>query len=332
MPQLRQNIITGDWVVIAPQRAKRPNDFMIPQSVKITDKSKCPFCPGSTGYKGNEKIHRASTDNILVIENKYPAFVEDESKAQIRSYYLEKSFYRARPSVGDHEVVIIKNHDLNLMTFDKNIMTEMFQVIKQRCNSMKEERGVVSIMPIYNHGAEAGASIDHPHAQIFASGIVANLVGRELDGAEKYYGINGSCVFCDIIAHELEEKVRIVYENDDFVVKTAYAARFPMETWIFPKRHQSQFEEISKAETVQLSDALVYTVRSMEKNVPNIPLNWYIHTLPTTHKGSSSYHWHLEITPRLANYGGFELGSGIIIDIMSPEDSAEYLRKPEKRD
>jgi len=332
MPQLRQNIITGDWVVIAPERAKRPNEFVIPQSVKITDKSKCPFCPDSEGYKKNEKVHRANTENIMVIENKYPAFIENESKSQIRSYYVEGSFYRARPSIGDHEVVIVKNHGLSLMTFDKNIMTEMFQVIKQRYDCMKEERGVVSIMPIYNHGAEAGASIDHPHAQIFASGIVANAVGKEMDGAERYYGINGSCVFCDIIAHELKEKVRVVYENDDFVVVTFYAARFPMETWIYPKKHQSQFETLFKDELIQLSDALIYTVRSMEKNVPNIPLNWYIHTLPTTHKDSSSYHWHLEITPRLANYGGFELGSGIIIDIMSPEDAAEYLRKPEQKE
>jgi len=329
MPQLRQNIITGDWVVIAPERAKRPNDFVIPQGVKVADKDKCPFCIGTSGYKKNEKVQRAATENIYVIENRYPAFVEDESKAQIRSYYLEGSFYRARPSVGDHEVVVIKNHDLNLMTFSHEIMVEMIEVIKNRYDCMKQEKGVVSIVPIYNHGAEAGASIEHPHAQIFASGIVSNMVGKEMDGAERYYGINGSCVFCDIIAHEKKEKVRIVDENESFIATTAYSARFPMETWIFPKDHQSQFELISKSEISNLASILKLVLRNMEANVKNIPLNWYIHTLPTTHKDSSSYHWHLEITPRLANYGGFELGSGVIIDIMSPEDAAEYLRKPE---
>lgn len=331
MPQLRQNIITGDWVVIAPERAKRPNDFVIPQSVKVADKSKCPFCPTLSGFKKNEKVHCASTENIFVIENRYPAFIENESKSQIRSYYLEGSFYRARPSVGDHEVVIIKDHNLNMMMFSCEIMTELFKVIKQRYECMKEERGVVSIMPIYNHGAEAGASVEHPHAQIFASGIVANMVGKEMDGAEKYYGINGSCVFCDIIFHEQKEKVRVVQVNEDFIAATTYAARFPMETWIFPKKHQSQFETVSNSELSNLARILIFVVRNMQANIPNVPLNWYIHTLPTTHEGSSSYHWHLEITPRLANYGGFELGSGIIIDIMSPEDSAEYLRKPEKR-
>lgn len=332
MPQLRQNIITGDWVVIAPERAKRPNDFVIPKSVKISDKSKCPFCIGSEEHKKNKKVARSSTENIYVLENRYPAFVESEDKAQVRSYYTENSFYRAKPAIGDHEVVVIKNHDLNLMNFNKSLMTELISVIKDRYNCMAKENGVISIVPIYNHGAEAGASIEHAHAQIFASGIVANTVGTEIDGAERYYGINGSCVFCDIIKHEIKEKVRVVYENDSFLAATVYAARFPMETWIYPKHHQSQFENISNNEIENLSDSLIYVIKSMERNVPNIPLNWYIHTLPATNKDSSSYHWHLEITPRLANYGGFELGSGVIIDIMSPEDAAEYLRKPERKE
>lgn len=332
MPQLRQNTITSDWVVIAPERAKRPNDFVIPQSVKITDKSKCPFCIGTGAYKKNQKVARAATENIYVVENRYPAFVEDESKAQIRSYYIENHFYRARPSVGDHEVIIIKDHDLNLVTFDQKLMTEMLEVMQDRYLAMGQERGVVSIMPIYNHGAEAGASIEHPHAQIFASGIVANMVGKEIEGAERYFGINGSCVFCDTLTHELKEKIRIIAENQNFVAIAQYAARFPMESWIYPKKHHSQFEKSSKEELADLSGILVDILRRMEKNIPRIPLNWYIHTLPTTLKESASYHWHLEITPRVQNLGGFELGSGVIIDVMSPEDAAEYLRRPERKE
>src|ERR1017187_6067030 len=99
MPQLRQNIITGDWVVIAPERAKRPQDFVIPKSVQISDKEKCPFCKESLGYKLNKKISGAETENIYVIENKFPAFVDEAKKASVRSFYPEDGFYRARPSV-----------------------------------------------------------------------------------------------------------------------------------------------------------------------------------------------------------------------------------------
>ena len=331
MPELRQNIITGEWVVIAPERAKRPQDFVIPPSLKVTDKSKCPFCNGSDGYKHNDKIKKAETDNFYVIENKFPAFIEKESKHQTRSFYPEDGFYRARPAVGDHEVIIAKDHDKNLLSFNDGNMAEMLEVIQDRYIDMKREEGVVSVMPIYNQGAEAAASIEHPHAQIFASGIVANNVGREMDGAERYYGINGVCVFCDMIKHEIKEKSRIVVENEHFLAVTFFAARFPMETWILPKNHESGFENEPKSHIKSLGDVLHSVLQKMEKNVKNIPLNFYIHSLPNTFENSASYHWHLEITPRLANYGGYELGSGVIIDIMSPEEAAEYLRHPSKK-
>lgn len=331
MPQLRQNIITGEWVVIAPERAKRPHDFFIPKSVKTADKKNCPFCIGSEGYHANEKVHNASSENIYVIENRYPAFVENEKKVSTRSFYPEKGFYRARPSVGDHEVLVIKDHDKNVMNFGVPIMTELLEMIRSRYIWMKEHEKVVSIVPIYNHGAEAGASIDHPHAQIFASGIVANSIEQEKRGAERYFGINGACVFCDLIAHELHEKVRVVEENDHFLAATFFAARFPFETWIYPKKHESQFELTSKTSMNELAQILCSTLEKIDKTLDNPPLNMYIHTLPTISEDSASYHWHLEITPRISNFGGFELGSNIIIDIMSPEEAADYLRSTKRK-
>jgi len=326
MPQLRQNIITGDWVVIAPERAKRPQDFIIPPSVKVTKKENCPFCQESEAYRTNEKIRQQVSKNIYVIQNKFPAFVENNEKPS-RSFYPEEGFYRARSAIGDHEVVILKKHELSLITMPKPLMTEMFEVIQARYIKMKEQEGVASIMPIYNHGPEAGAPIEHPHAQIFASGVVANTVGRELEGAERYFGINGVCVFCDIIKHERKVKTRLIYENEDYIVSTFYAARFPMECWIMPKKHQSQFENCQKKELESLADVVSFIVRKMDKAIPRIPLNFFIHTLPVALENSAYYHWHIEIVPRISNYGGYELGSGVIIDIMNPEDAAGYLKK-----
>ena len=326
MPQLRQNIITGDWVVIAPERAKRPQDFVIPKSIKISDKTKCPFCIDSNGYKTNKKIHLAHYDHVYAIQNKYPAFIDDDEEAGVRSFYPEKGFYRAKPSTGRHEVVILKDHDTPLPKLTKDVANELFEVIRERYLWMKKEK-IISIIPIYNHGAEAGASIDHPHAQIFGSGVIANTVGREMDGADRYYGINGACVFCDLIKHELDERVRIVYENDSFLATTFFASRFPFEVQIYPKKHQSQFEEISKNEMKQFTDCLMETLYKIDKTLENPPLNLYIHTLPTILEDSAAFHWHLEIIPRLSNYGGFEMGSGVIINVMSPEEAAHYLKE-----
>ena len=326
VPQLRQNIITGEWVVIAPERAKRPQDFIIPKSVKVADKTKCPFCVGSDGYKANEKVRNANSENIYVIENRYPAFLENDKKASVRSFYPEEGFYRARPSIGDHEVLVVKDHEKNVMNFGAPLMTELLEMIRSRYLWINKHEQVVSIVPIYNHGAEAGASIDHPHAQIFASGVVANTIEQEKYGAEKYYGINGACVFCDLIAHELREKIRVVEENEDFLAATFYAARFPFETWVYPKKHESQFELTSKTSMKAFAQILCATLEKLDKTLDNPPLNMYIHTLPTISEDSDSYHWHLEITPRVSNYGGFELGSNTIIDVMSPEEAADYLK------
>lgn len=326
MPELRQNIITGDWVVVAPERAKRPRDFVIPKSVKIADKTKCPFCVGTEGYKANEKIRMHAAPHVYVIENRYPAFVTDDTEKSVRSFYPESGFYRARASVGDHEVVVIEDHDTPLFKIPKLVMNEMMEVIRSRYIWMKEHEKVVSIMPIYNHGAEAGASIDHPHAQIFASGIVSNTVGREMDGADNYYGIAGNCVYCDMISHELMEKVRIVFENDKFIAINFYASRFPFETWILPKKHESQFEMTTKESMTHFSDALWEVLRMIDKTLENPPLNFFVHTLPTIIEESASFHWHLEIVPRVSRYGGFELGSEVIINTMPPEEAAHYLK------
>jgi len=327
MPQLRQNIITGDWVVVAPERAKRPKDFLIPKSMTIADKSRCPFCVGTAGYEENKKNLTYHTPHVYVIENRFPAFIEEESKKSVRTLFPESDFYRIKPSLGDHEVVVIEDHGLNLFSLPKLIMNEMLEVIRTRYVWMKEHEKVVSIMPIYNHGGEAGASIDHAHAQIFASGIVANTVGRELNGADEYYGINGSCVYCDMIKHELHEKIRVVYQNDSFIAINFFASRFPFETWILPKKHESQFEITTKTSMTDLSDIMTQVLHMLDKTLDNPPLNFYIHTLPTIFEGSASYHWHVEIAPRVSRYGGFELGSEVIINTMPPEEAAHYLKE-----
>lgn len=321
-PILRQDIITGDWVVIAPGRARRPDDFVHPKPELQKKKNSCPFCVGSPGYKDNAKI-RIDCENIYVIENKFPAFYDNEASS--RSYYPE-DFYRERPSVGKHEVVVIKDHNISLTKFSKSLTSEMFFAILMRYKEIKKDNQVFSITPIYNHGPEAGASIEHPHAQIFASGIVANTVNREMDGAERYFGVNGACVFCDIIKHEKREKKRIVYENDYFLAFCPFASRLPFNIWVIPKKHESQFENSSQNQIDEFADATMETLSALEKIIPGLALNMYIRTLPTTLDNSEFYHWYLEITPRLTLFGGFELGSDVIINVIPPEKATEYLK------
>lgn len=329
VPELRQNIITEDWVVVAPERAKRPKDFIIPKSVKVSVPENCPLCVDSDGYRENKKegAIQADYENIYVVKNRFPAFVDDESKKSIRSFYPEEGFYRARASVGDHEVVVIKDHTTPLYKFTKPLMGELLEIIQDRYLWMKGHEKVATILPIYNHGGEAGASINHPHAQIFATGIVANQVERELKGADRYYGINGACVYCDMIAHEKKEKIRVVYENDSFIAFNFYAPKFPFETWVMSKKHVSQFELENKSSMKECANALVEVFGMIDRTLEDPPLNFFIHTLPTIYENSESYHWHIEIAPRVSQYGGFELSSDVIINTMPPEAATGYLKE-----
>ena len=324
MPQLRQSIITGDWVVIAPERAKRPDEYHRPaDSIKREAAGpECVFCPESEAYQ-KLRLKDFESERIYIVPNKFPAFLEDKGGLSQRSYEQE-NFYRAKGSIGGHDVIIIKDHTKGLLELDVATLEEMFSMIAKRYQYFAG-KNVEYPMAIYNHGPEAGASIVHPHAQLFASPIVPNIVGRELETTKKYYELNGACAFCDLVTHELKNKIRLIGENQDYLVFTFYAARFPFESWVVPKVHQSRFENEPPAKMHSLAQILGDVFPKYNKILRDPPLNFFLHSIPNSIESADYYHWHLEIAPRVAMYGGYELGSGVVIDVMNPEDAAIYL-------
>ena len=332
MPQLRQNIVTGEWVVIAPERAKRPSDFYAsslaaqPDTPPSDDQPETsPFAVGGDAWR--HRIKDADTTHTYTVPNKYPAFVFDEKMCETRSYYPEKSFYRAKAAVGEHDVIVIKDADRTMYTLTHGMWDDLFLAYQLRYLQYVRNPAVEHIMPIYNHGPAAGASIQHPHGQIFASPIVPNYIEHELSGAERYFTNNGVNVFEDIVTHETEEEVRILTSNKDFVAFTFYAARFPFEIWIMPTAQQSHYAAITASARNNLAQIMSKVVRMVGNTLHEPSLNFWIHSQPTTMEETRHYRWHLEIAPRVGGYGGFELGSGVIIDIMSPEIAAQHLRK-----
>lgn len=325
MPQLRQNIITGEWVVIAPERAKRPSDFIGRKEVARPEEGEDDvFAVGGVAWKG--RIADLDTERTYTIPNKYPAFITNLSHASTRSHRIEDDFYRIRPSVGGHDVIVIKDPEGGPTKFDEKTWYELLSTFQKRYHHYEENSKSIYTMPIYNHKPEAAASIWHPHAQIFASTVVPNLVMKELHNSQKYYEHNGVSVFADLLEHEKKEKTRVVAENKDFLAFTFFAARFPFETWILPKRHHDKFEEITLAETKSLAKICKDIFGKLDDTLDDPPLNFFIHSAPNSADNTAYYSWHMEIGPRLANYGGFELGSGMVIDVVSPEKAAKYLR------
>ncbi len=325
MPQLRQNIVTGEWVVIAPERAKRPSDFVQDKNrVRHEAEENDAFRVGGEAWQTRYK--EMDTSNIYVIPNKYPAFIDTPSHVSPRSHRVEDDFYRVRPSVGGHDVVVVKNPKDDLYHFPDSTWYELLSAFKKRYEYYVHDRESSYQMPIYNHGSAAAASIEHPHAQIFASTIIPNSIVRELNHSELYFEHHGKSVFSEMLKHEKAEKIRVIGENAGFLAFTFFAARFPFEIWILPKEHRSHYKDM-KAEELSLLAAMCKQVfKKLGDAVNEPPVNFFIHSAPSGEAELPHYCWHMEIGPRLSNYGGFELGAGTVIDVVSPEKAAQYLR------
>lgn len=294
--------------------------------VRADHKQDCPFCVGAAAWKTRLRGKATETAGLYVIPNKFPAFMPSEGACERRSFPAE-AFYLAKPAVGGHEVIILKDHAQLLPTFSQATMVDVLLMLQRR---YRHYRRVACrpeyTMGIYNYGQEAGASIWHPHAQIFASAVVPNHIVKELHGADTYFETNGTCVFCDIVRHERHSQTRVLTQLRETISFTAYAARFPFEVWILPKKHASRFDQASPAVVADAAKALRTVLTMYDTTLGNPPLNIFIHSLPNTVEDADSYHWHIEVAPRLTTYGGFELGGSTIIDIVSPEKAAQFLR------
>ncbi|HAF17805.1 MAG TPA: galactose-1-phosphate uridylyltransferase, partial [Peptococcaceae bacterium] len=176
-------------------------------------------------------------------------------------------------------------------------------------------------------GSIAGASLEHPHSQLIATPLVPPFIAEELKGAKEYHTEQGHCIYCDMIAHEIEEGERVVAEKQDFISFCPYASRFPFETWIMPKRHQASFGSLDSGQLQSLTEIVQETMQKITGSLNNPPYNMVLHSAPSGEDDAPYYHWHLEVLPRLTIVAGFEWGTGIIINPTPPESAAKYLRE-----
>lgn len=327
MSEFRQNPVTKNWVLIAPNRSRRPEDyktFSVMKGALELDKS-CVFCPGNE--ESNPQILRIPNNSdwqIRVIPNKFNAL--DHTHA-----YSRKEFYSWRSGNGNHEVIVTRKHNEPVALQSISLVEASLKVFTDRIKAFSEDESVAYVQVFHNHGRDAGASIVHPHYQIMTLPFVAPHIHSEIIGCYHYYQTFNACIYCEIIKEELNMGLRVVYESDHFVVISAYASRSPFETWIVPKKHESRFENLTKDELVHLSFVLKVTLGQLYTKLNDPPLNFYIHTMPFvrnkhTMSEEKSYHWHLTIFPRISIWAGFEFSTGIPVNPISPETSAEFLR------
>ncbi len=334
MPELRKDPIVGRWVIISTDRAKRPTDF-VREQMKMKG-GFCPFCYGNESKTPPEILAYRPSNNggvppmkdspgwtIRVVPNKFPA-LGIEGNLNRRA---EGMFDRMN-GIGAHEVIIeTPRHEASLATLPEKRIEDTLWAFRDRILDLKQDKRFKYILIFKNHGEAAGASLEHPHSQLIALPILPKQVVEELEGAKQYYIYKERCVFCDIIRQETDSGVRVVGENQDFVTLAPYAPRFPFETWILPKRHESAFENSSSSMFENLARSLKALLAKAYNVLDNPAYNLVIHTSPVQDPFNEHYHWHIEFMPKLTKTAGFEWGTGFYINPTPPEEAAKFLRE-----
>ncbi|MGB6432063.1 MAG: galactose-1-phosphate uridylyltransferase [Candidatus Acidiferrales bacterium] len=330
MPELRRDLITGRWVIISTDRAKRPSDFAR-QSVQVKGIGFCAFCSGNEQKTPPELLQYGREGGqpnspgwrVRVVSNKFPALgIEGELDRQ------GEGLYDRMNGVGAHEVIIeTPEHASTLATLPARAVEDVLFAFRDRMLDLKNDKRFRYVLIFKNHGEAAGASLEHPHSQLIALPIVPKRVREEVDSARHYFQDKERCIFCDMIRQERESKTRVIAESDLFIALAPYAPRFPFEMWLLPKAHASSFENNQSSVFASLALMLKDCLARLDAVLDRPPYNFMIHTSPVGEETNDHYHWHIEIIPLLTKVAGFEWGSGFYICPTPPEESARFLRE-----
>jgi UDPglucose--hexose-1-phosphate uridylyltransferase len=235
--------------------------------------------------------------------------------------------YDKMDGVGAHEVIIeTPEHFETLADAPAKRVEDLFWAFRDRVLDLRRDVRLRHMLLFKNHGEHAGGVLEHSHSQLIALPVVPKRVQEELDGSKRYFDFRERCVYCDIVAQELDSATRVIIESEHFLAMAPYAPRFPFETWIVPKRHSSQAETMHHAEIPDLANVLQRVLRKVNATLEKPPYNLVLHSAPVSEAPIPHYHWHIELIPKVTQVAGFEWGSGFYINPTPPEEAAKFLR------
>lgn len=327
MSELRQNLATKEWFVIATERAKRPRDFKKDTRTRedFDFSEKCPFCPGNE-HNTPPALYSIDKDGkwlIRSVPNKFSAFSPEGSRER-----MVEGIYRKMNGVGIHEVIVespIHNDFYHKMS--NQHIENIIRVYLNRYNTAMEDDRVEAVIIFKNYGPAAGCSLAHPHTQMIATPVVPTFMRDMLERAKHYFDDTGECAYCVMMREEQKDEIRIVTENESFVAFCPYASGSAFESWIIPKRHEPSFANINEKEIKDLALMMKDLFSRYYFALDDPDFNFAIQTPPRDESNDRSYHWYIRVMPKLTKLAGFELGSGMYINVTLPEENAKYLRE-----
>lgn len=351
LPELRYDILSGDTVVIAGERAKRPSDFKSAQMEMGPTPERdprCPFCEGNEEMTPPEvyAVRKDGRTNgpgwtVRVVPNKFPAFVPKET---LNAEELEKcepleeqppqaddaSMYWESFSVGAHEVVIESpRHNRTLGSMSEDEILLVLKSIRMRAQVLNDVDYIKYVHIFRNWGPRGGASLLHPHFQIMGLPFIPKNISLEVQRLAHYRDVTGRCLICDYLERELEKNIRVIKVTSEYVVLCPFASKYSYEVLVLPRKHGLSCLESGENGEKGLAQIISWLFGKYEDMFSSLSYNLVFHINP---KGASQhYHWHIHVYPRLNVEAGLELGTGVYINPTSPEAAAkEFLRQEEK--
>jgi UDPglucose--hexose-1-phosphate uridylyltransferase len=328
MPQLRRDPLSGRWIIVATERARRPGNFVDTNNCVSEDEpQRCPLC-----HPDRETVY--AREDVRIIPSR-----EYSSDSMLKLDRRHHGLYDQITGLGIHEIVIeTPDHIANMADLDVRQIQHVLRAYACRFREFEKNPSLANAQVYKNHGPTISHShIRHACSHIFATPVRPRRVKEKLQEAQKYFDAKKRCLYCDLIRQEIEAGKRLVLETRHFIAVTPFAARFLFEVWILPKGHHCDFAEGIRGFEEDLAGMLKGILQKIKEGLDDPAYNLIVQTAPYRRKGDDykwetlerDYHWHIEIIPRLTQAAGFEKGTGFYICGIPPEDTAEYLRETE---
>lgn len=308
---IRKDYILDRWVYYAVGRKRRPRELKSIESKD--DKKVCFFCPSSEHLTPPEigRVEYKGSWKMRWFLNKFPA-IEKKGHANLKT----RGFFSEGNSYGIHEVIVeTQHHKSQLADLPAQQIRELLEVCRLRIKELSKLKGIKYVDVFKNHGKDAGTSLAHSHTQVMALTQIPSLVREEVNAVKKYK----KCPYCEIIKIESKSR-RKIFETKNAVAFAPFASRFNYEAWIFVKQHKNHMAELDEGELADIASILKKILAKLKKI--NVSYNFFIHYSPE----KEDLHFHIEVTPRIATWGGFELSTNAVINSVLPEDAARFYR------
>jgi UDPglucose--hexose-1-phosphate uridylyltransferase len=319
--QLRLDPLSSRWITVSTDRAQRPGLFLPRQpTADADDVASCPFCPGNEGdtLPALEVYGPSGSWMVRVVPNRYPAFQGDAP------FVVENRgpVFTEAPASGIHEVLILSpDHERSFASLPDDQLSLVMAAIRDRVEEHQSTPGLRYSQVIVNHGRQAGASVAHPHGQLLGIPFVPRELTDEQAGFARFAG---GCLLCAAAASEERVGYRVLEASEECVTFAPFWSGTPYELLVVPREHGGHLHRSPTSRVVAVGKAVRTALQALTETLGDVAYNVVFHSAP--YRATGMYHWHIHVLPNLTTRAGFELGTGVLINVVSPEKAAEDMR------